>query len=164
MYKDESFRKIKRKTIWISFCYTSFLRNYDLKQTCLSVAWHGVTCKACQSLWVTVLKLESLISVCFWLVCQLSSGEPIWYIFLLWKDMSVKMTDSPQALCGEAMIPSSLLCNCSLPQCKSNPVIHTVMNRWLSKGHTWTVITSSLSFQSIGWWSKQTAHVLTTQS
>lgn len=126
------------------------LRNYDLKQTYPSVAWQGVTCKASQSLWLAVLKSESLISACFWLVCQLLSRDLIWYIFLPWKDMSVKMTDRPQALCGKARIPSSSFCNRPLEKRKSNPAIHIwcTVHCQKARGDFWKGFTSSLCFQS----------------
>lgn len=44
---------------------TLLLRNDDLTQTFLFLAWQGVTCKSYQSLWLAVLKSESLISCLF---------------------------------------------------------------------------------------------------
>lgn len=79
--------------------------------------------------------VNSECSFGFWLVCHLLSRDPVWCIFLPWKDMPVRMTDRLLALCENTMIPRSLLCNCLLEKCKSNLVIHgcTLHCNWAIK-------------------------------
>lgn len=68
--------------------------------------------------------VNSECSFWFWLVCHLLSRDPVWCIFLPWKDVPVRMTDRLLALCENTMIPRRLPCNCPLEKCKSNLVIH----------------------------------------
>lgn len=79
--------------------------------------------------------VNSECSFCFWLVCHLLSRDPVWCIFLPWKDVPVRMTDRLLALCENTMIPRSLLCNCPLEKCESNLVIHgcTLHCNWTIK-------------------------------